>query len=599
MSLKIQMLGPPRVDDAEVGLAPRGRKTWAVLAYLILADLPPSRQMAAQLLFPEADDPLGALRWTLSDLRRLLGGRAAVTGDPLRLVLPAGATVDVDVLTRGSWVEAVRLPGLGRELLEGLRFASCPAFELWLGSTRRHLDRTSENVLREAVLAGLARGEPADASVHARRLVTFNPYDENHHVLLVRTLTILGRHEEAADHIERCTELFRRELGMEPSTALRRAAVAPSAGHQGDTHATISDALELGEAAVAAGSAEPGISGLRQAVSGARRLGDQRLLAASLVALGAALVHAARGTDEEGAAALYEAGSLADQVGDAALGATARREMAWIEFLRARYDSALGWLGQAGRLAAGDAAELAWVDATTGGCHLDSGDYPAALAALRSGLDHAERAEARQAGAVAATFLGRWHLLRGELAQARPILQRAMELAAIAGWTTFLPLPESFLAETELRDGDVDAAAARFEHAYAVGCQIGDACWESMAARGLGLVAEARDDIPAALHWLADAPRRCRRLPDTWLWAEAYALEALCRVAVTHGAPSAPTWIAELEALAGRSGMRELLARATLHRARLGDIGALEVAALLVDGIDNPRLASEFTAALG
>ncbi|MEX2619549.1 MAG: hypothetical protein WD250_04955 [Egibacteraceae bacterium] len=37
-----------------------------------------------------------------------------------------------------------------------------------------------------------------------------------------------------------------------------------------------------------------------------------------------------------------------------------------------------------------------------------------------------------------------------------------------------------------------------------------------------------------ALTLLADAPRRCRRLPDSYLWVEAYALDALCGLAVEH-----------------------------------------------------------------
>jgi hypothetical protein len=63
------------------------------------------------LLFAEADDPLGALRWCLAEIRRALGPAAVLDGDPVRISLPAGPTVDVDVLVRGHWTEAVQLPG--------------------------------------------------------------------------------------------------------------------------------------------------------------------------------------------------------------------------------------------------------------------------------------------------------------------------------------------------------------------------------------------------------------------------------------------------------------------------------------------------------
>jgi tetratricopeptide (TPR) repeat protein len=519
-----------------------------------------------------------------------------VEGDPLRLLLPARTSIDTEVLSNGSWVEAVSLPGLGRDLLEGLAFPANPVFEFWLESERRHLAVASESVLREAALSSLAAGEPATASDYASRLVGINPYDENHHVLLITSLSNLGDRDGAARHLENATALFRRELGVNPSPALRHAATAPPISEsRRDARPTVLAQLDAGQAAIAAGALETGLATLRQAAGAARRLGDRALLARSLVALGSTLVHAARGTDEEGAAALYEARSLSENLRDTSLAAKAARELAWVEFLRARYERAFELLDQASRLAVGDESELAWIDLIRGGCHTDAGDYGTALPHLRSAIERVERVEragAAQPGAIASAHLGRWHLLRGELEPAREALRRSLQIAR-EGWTAFVAWPESLIADADLRVGDVDAAAAGFEHAYALGCQIGDPCWESIAARGLGLVAAARGEISTALEWLESAPRRCRRLPDAWLWVEGYCLEALCRVAVEHRAPSAPRWIDELETLTARAGMRELLARARMHRATLGEAGALESARTLATEIDNPALTAE------
>jgi hypothetical protein len=156
--------------------------------------------------------------------------------------------------------------------------------------------------------------------------------------------------------------------------------------------------------------------------------------------------------------------------------------------------------------------------------------------------------------------------------------------------TAFVPWPECFRAELDLLCGEVERAEERFEHAFALGCQVGDPCWESAAIRGLGLAAAARGDLTRALELLLDAPRVCRRLPDTYLWIEAYGLDALCAVAVEHGAEAAPRWINELEATASRRGMRELLLHAALYRARLGEPGALDVARSLAAQIDNPAM---------
>ena len=131
-------------------------------------------------------------------------------------------------------------------------------------------------------------------------------------------------------------------------------------------------------------------------------------------------------------------------------------------------------------------------------------------------------------------MLGRYHLLRGEIEDALHILDQALDEVEARGMTAFVPWPESFRGELDLVLGDLDAAEARFEHAFALGCQVGDACWESVGLRGLGLVAAARGDIPRALDLLVDAPKLCRRLPDTYLWIEAYGLDALCAVAVEH-----------------------------------------------------------------
>ena len=192
---------------------------------------------------------------------------------------------------------------------------------------------------------------------------------------------------------------------------------------------------------------------------------------------------------------------------------------------------------------------------------------------------------------MALTMLGRYHLLRGEIEDALHILDQALDEVEARGMTAFVSWPESFRGELDLVLGDLDAAEARFEHAFALGCQVGDACWESIGLRGLGLVAAARGDIPRALDLLVDAPKLCRRLPDTYLWIEAYAsmLSAPSRSSIAREA--APRWIDELERVTARRGIRELL-HATVYRARLGEPGALDAARSLAAQIDNPAVAA-------
>src|SRR3954470_10195623 len=105
MALGIRLLGRPcieRSDGAPYRL--RSRKSWALLAYLVLNEAAPTRSQLAGLLFSEADDPLRALRWSLAEIRRCLGEGSTLDGDPVILRLPEGAVVDVTALTHSSWV---------------------------------------------------------------------------------------------------------------------------------------------------------------------------------------------------------------------------------------------------------------------------------------------------------------------------------------------------------------------------------------------------------------------------------------------------------------------------------------------------------------
>jgi DNA-binding SARP family transcriptional activator len=593
MSLSIQLLGPPQMerDGARVE-APRGHKAWGLLVYLLRARQPPSRERLASLLFPEADDPLGTLRWTLSALRSRLGDDAELGGDPLTLKLRPATFVDVDVLERGSWMEAVALAGLGHELLDGLAFRSSPGFELWLESERRHVAGMTGAVLHQAALALLGRGETQAAAARAADLVALNPYDENAHVLYVRCLRAAGDQEAAERHVASSIEFFQRELGIDPTPALEAAIAEPDASskHRVSGRAAVLAILEAGEAALGAGAVETGVQRMREAGAAARAVGERELLAEALVGLGGALVHSARGRDEEGAAALHEGTTLAEEVGREDIAATGWREISWVQFLRAEYERAEDSLQRTTKLAAGRDEELAWVDVVRGASRHDLGDYEAAGESLKSGVERATRLDTGQPLGQALTLLGRYHLMRGEIEDAVHVLDRALADAEARGMTAFIPWPESFRGEIDLALGDLDTAEARFEHAYALGCQVGDACWESIGIRGLGLVAAARGDGARALDLLVDAPKLCRRLPDTYLWIEVYGLDALCAVAVDNGARGAVGWINELERISARRGIRELLLRATVYRARLGEPGALEAARSMASQIDNPAL---------
>ncbi|MGH2383130.1 MAG: hypothetical protein ACRDG7_18165 [Candidatus Limnocylindria bacterium] len=52
---------------------------------------------------------------------------------------------------------------------------------------------------------------------------------------------------------------------------------------------------------------------------------------------------------------------------------------------------------------------------------------------------------------------------------------------------TFLAYPQSLLGAVDLAEGRIVEASDAFDSAFALGCQIGDPCWEGLGARGIGL----------------------------------------------------------------------------------------------------------------
>jgi DNA-binding SARP family transcriptional activator len=595
MAIAVHLLGPPLlVRDGVVYAAPRGRKVWALLAYLALSHGRPSRQQLVDLLFPDAEDPAGTLRWNLSELRRLLGGPDTVgSGNVVQLRLPAGSVIDVHVLMAGTSREAVELPGLGRELLEGMDIDASTGFTAWLLGERRHLQGLSEAVLREGALSALASGNARSAVELATRLVAADPLSEDAHVLLVRAFAATGDEVAVERQLSASVDLFRRELGVEPGPELTEAGTIetarPSSG-VGSGRAALQALLESGEAALNAGAMEAGVQSLRTAVTEARGSGDPEVETMALLSLGSALVHATRGRDEEGAAALHRSIAAAEMTGQRAVAASAHRELGYVELLRGDYPRAKTWLRTAEELADDDPLEMAKILAISGSCFADVGSHDQAVDAFEASIAFAVSVEEAKQQAWSLAFLGRTHLLRNELDRAEETLDQACRLARSERWTAFIACPESLAAEVWVRNGDLDRAGETFEHAFALACQVNDACWEAYGVRGLGLLRAGRGDLAGSIELMEDALTRCARQRDTHLWLRAYVLDALCAVAIAAGHPTAGAWVTDLASLSGRSGMRELSVRAYLYRRDLGDPSATDAARVLAVGIENPHL---------
>jgi DNA-binding SARP family transcriptional activator len=590
VSLAIHLFGKPRIEwDGAPVPPPRARKTWALLTYLLLCERPPPRSRVAPLLFSEADDPLGALRWSLADLRRTVGHGMTVDGDPLELTLPHGAAVDVTALTApGDGESFVRLEG---ELLEGIAFPSSPAFESWLGMMRRHLDGAGRALAHDEALRRLAAGDPAGAIELAAQLVSQDPLDQAGQELLVRSLARACRPQAAKQQAADCEALFRRELGVAPGPELRGAAddnADTAATAVGDRDIALGQ-LGAGQAAIDAGTVEPGVQILRQACAEAAASGDAALEARALTALGSALVHAVRGRDEEGAVRLHEALRLAEGCGERAASAAACRDLGYIDVQAGRGPSAGRWLTRATELAEGN-EELCAVLGVRGMALSDRAHYGAALDLLNKSVARAERCGRLRQAAWSLSLIGRVHMLRGELSLALPRLDESLALVAAERWTAFQPWPEVLRAEASLLIGRPDQAGEQLDHAFRLACQLGDPCWEAMGARLMGILAADSNDVAKAREHLADAVARATRVSDAYQWVHAHVLDSAAALAVQTDSEDAVPIVERLAELAARCGLRELVVRANVHRSRLGVPGAAESARVLASEIDNAKL---------
>jgi DNA-binding SARP family transcriptional activator len=588
--MTVQLLGRPRIDvDGAPGYRYRSRKSWALLAFLLLSERPPTRSQLATLLFADADDPLGALRWCLAEIRRALGPSAVLDGDPVSITLPVGTTVDVDVLVRGHWSAAVQLPGLGHDLLDGLTIQHAEAFESWLLSERRRLAATTESILHEAALGLLARGDLAGARAQAVRAAVMSPLDENHQALLIRLYRLAGEDEAAQRQYDAWAAVAERELGVPPGASVLLAMRDGPRTVRRDEAASIQAVTEAGVAAVSAGALVAAVSTLEDAVRLADRSGADSDRIQTRLVLAESLIHTLGGLDEAGLATLIEAERIAVANGDREATTRVQAELGYVDFLRARYDRAerslTGVLTESATSPSVRAKALTYL----GSVASDRAEYPRARDLLQAAIRASHEVSEPRREAFGLSMLGRVSLLRGDLAEAIDLLTAAVDLAVRDHWLAFLPWPQALLGQTWLSLGDLDAGARVLEQSFARACQIGDPCWEGISARGLALLAEARGDVDQAFGALLDARARANRLADPYIWLDVHILDALCELGHRHRHPLTSSWADMMLDRASRTGMRELTVRAMLHAAAPGG-GDAEAASMLADDIDNPVL---------
>jgi DNA-binding SARP family transcriptional activator len=205
--LQIRLLGELEVIAGGRRLSlPQSKKTRALLGYFALNSRSHRRERLASLLWDVADDPRGALRWSLSKLRELVDGpdrpRLIANREHVSLELQT-AWVDVFEAKRllagpterasDADLEAARALFRG-ELLEGLEFPDFQAFDAWCLAERQTFRELHRRVVT-TLLARAARPERAVSLV--RELVQLDPTDAGARSQLHELLQATGQSREA------------------------------------------------------------------------------------------------------------------------------------------------------------------------------------------------------------------------------------------------------------------------------------------------------------------------------------------------------------------------------------------------------------------
>lgn len=567
MTVKIKLLGEPAILHENGSHPPvRGHQAWALLARVLLARTPLDRRTLALELFPEAADPLGALRWCLASLRKALDCPQCLGGDPIAHDFPKHIDVDLWHIDDGALdIEE------GGPLLGSIEPRSSPEFSTWLLVERERIAGLLEARLRQETIRAMAVADHDRAARLAELVVRQAPFNESGHILLVKSLVEAGRHEAALAHVEATERLFLAELGEKPSPALRSAArrtvSSPPGGIAPGTF--VQSLMQSGLAALAAGAADAGVDCLRRAVSEAEKIKDGALLTTATFELGTALVHAIRGYDDEGAILLRHSAELAQRSGTARMAAASFRELGYVEALAGRRPAAAAYLAKAAELA-DDPDNLAGIHAVIGFNLIDWGRIAEGLDHYAQSLDHARGANNRRREIWTLGIGARGLLAADRLGEADTWLDECLRLVDEQRWIAFRPWPAVLKSEVHLRrQAAPEAVRPRLEEAFALSCQLGDPCWEAAAARGLAHACEAGNELGRAMDWLGEARRRCFRETDGYAALQVDILSDMAEISLKQGQKEAADAIArQWIAMAARTHMDAHVARAATFIAR-------------------------------
>jgi DNA-binding SARP family transcriptional activator len=183
-AIEIRVVGDFAVyRGGELVTLPQSKKTRCLLAYLAVVERPQRRERLCEMFWEVPDDPRGALRWSLSKVRQIVGDALEASREAVHLntgqidldhrQVSRAFSGDLSVLDIG---ELERIAALFRgPFLADLALPRCPEYAAWRTSHANELEVMQVRLRR--LLIDRLRSEPQRALVHAHALLAMYPHD--------------------------------------------------------------------------------------------------------------------------------------------------------------------------------------------------------------------------------------------------------------------------------------------------------------------------------------------------------------------------------------------------------------------------------------
>jgi alpha-glucoside transport system substrate-binding protein len=214
MTLRIAVLGMAEISSDERPLGLPGYRPLALLVYLLISGRPQSRQHLVNLLFEQSNDPRGALRWTLSQLRKNLGPDAIhADRQEISFNFKCDHWLDVTAFEAGA-TDLYR-----GELLEGIYLRDARPYNAWLLVERERLRALYQAGLEQRLQEQQGVEDAAALEQTAQRLLELDNLREDWHRALMTAYARQGRFDAAKVQYELCRRILVEELHLEPAPA--------------------------------------------------------------------------------------------------------------------------------------------------------------------------------------------------------------------------------------------------------------------------------------------------------------------------------------------------------------------------------------------